>query len=75
MFVAAFSREAVDPFRWPGHRFASFNAARDDFTQKLDRATPFKIGGFVSLDNALVDDPAVTTGDHDGLAVLVRAAK
>jgi hypothetical protein len=75
VFVAAFSREAVDPFRWPGHRFASFNAARDDFTQKLDRATPFKIGGFVSLDNALVDDPAVTTGDHDGLAVLVRAAK
>lgn len=75
VFVAAFSREAVDPFRWPGHRFASFNAARDDFTQRLDRATPFKIDGFVNLGNAIVDDPAVTTGDHDGLAVLVRAGK
>jgi hypothetical protein len=73
--VAAFSREEVDPFRWLGHRYASFNKARDDFTQKLDRATPFKVSGFVRLDNAILDDPAVTTGDHDGMAVLVRAAK
>ena len=75
VFVAAFSREEVDPFRRPGHRYASFNAARDDFTQKLDQATPFRVSGFVGLDNAIVNDPAVTTGDHDGLAVLVRAAR
>ena len=75
VFVAAFSREDVDPFRRPGHRYASFNAARDDFTQRLIQATPFRVTGFVGLDNALVNDPAVTTGDHDGLAVLVRAAK
>jgi hypothetical protein len=31
------------------------------------------VSGFVPLDNALIDDPAVTTGDHDGVAVLVRA--
>jgi hypothetical protein len=36
VFVAAFSREEVDPFRSPGHRYASFNRARDDFTQRLD---------------------------------------
>lgn len=73
VFVAAFSREEVDPFRWPGHRYASFNRARDDFTQRLDRSTPFKVSGFVSLNNAILNDPAVTTGDHDGIAVLVRA--
>lgn len=28
VFVAAFSREEVDPFRTPGHRYASFNRAR-----------------------------------------------
>ncbi len=73
VFVAAFSREEVDPFRSPGHRYASFNRARDDFTQRLDGATPFKVAGFVSLDNALVGDVLVTTGDHDGVAVLLRA--
>jgi hypothetical protein len=75
VFVAAFSRENVDPFRSPGHRYDSFNRARDDFTQSLDLATPFKVTGFVNLDNAIVSDPTVTTGDHDGIAVLVRAAR
>ncbi|RDI54872.1 hypothetical protein [Microvirga subterranea] len=75
IFIAAFSREDVDPFRDPGHRFASFNRARDDFTQRLDRATDHKVSGFVPLDNALVDDPRFTTGDHDGVAVLVRAGR
>ncbi len=75
IFIAAFSREDVDPFRDPGHRFASFNRARDDFTQRLDRATHHRVSGFVPLDNALVDDPRFTTGDHDGVAVLVRATR
>lgn len=75
IFIAAFSREDVDPFRDPGHRFASFNRARDDFTQRLDRATDHKVSRFVPLDNALVDDPRFTTGDHDGVAVLVRAER
>jgi len=72
VFVAAFSREEVDPFRSPGHRYASFNQARDDFTQSLDRSTDYKVSGFVNLNNAIVGDPKLTTGDHDGLAVLVR---
>jgi hypothetical protein len=73
LFTGAFSREAVDPFRSPGHRYASFNRARDDFTQSLDRRTAYKVTGFVSLENALLGDPKLTTGDHDGLAVMVRA--
>lgn len=73
LFTAAFSREQVDPFRWPGHRYASFNKARDDFTQRLDNSTAYKASGFVSLGNALVDDPRLTTGDHDGRAAVLRA--
>jgi hypothetical protein len=75
LFTGAFSREEVDPFRWPGHRYASFNRARDNFTQDLDRSTSYKVSGFVNLGNALIDDPKLTTGDHDGLAVLVRAGR
>jgi hypothetical protein len=74
VFIGAFSREAVDPLRWPGHRYASFNQARDDFARDLDRRTPFKSAGFVVLDNA-VDDANVTTGDHDGRAVLLQAGR
>src|SRR5262245_41981700 len=73
VFIGAFSREAVDPLRWPGHRYASFNQARDDFARDLDRHTPFKSAGFVALDNAIVGDASVTTGDHDGRAVLLHA--
>ena len=73
VFIGAFSREAVDPLRWPGHRYASFNQARDDFARELDRRTRFKSAGFVDLGNAIVGDANVSTGDHDGRAVLLRA--
>jgi len=73
VFIGAFSREAVHLLRWPGHRYASFNQARDDFARGLDRGTAFKSAGFVALENAIVGDPNATTGDHDGRAALLRA--
>jgi hypothetical protein len=75
LFLAAFSREAVDPFTKVKHRFGSFNRARDDFTQRMDAYTAYKITGFPSLDNALIGDPTTTTGDHDGVAVLLTAGR
>jgi len=73
LFTGAFSRERVDPFRWPGHRYGSFNQARDDFASRMDRSTAYKASGSVNLGNALPDDPKMTTGDHDGRAVVLRA--
>jgi hypothetical protein len=73
LFAGAFSREEVDPFRDPGHRYGSFNRARDDFTQRMDHSTDFKVIRFVDLNNALIGDPKLTTGDHDGIAVVLRA--
>jgi hypothetical protein len=73
LFTAAFSREVVDPFRWPAHRFGSFNRARDDFTERLNRGATYKAEGAIDLDNALTDDPHLTTGDHDGRAMVLRA--
>jgi hypothetical protein len=74
VFIGAFSREAVDLLRWPGHRYASFNEARDDFARELDAHTPFKSAGSVDLGNAIVGNIDVSTGDHDGRAVVLRAA-
>ena len=72
VFAGAFSREEIDPLRDPPHSYNSFNRARDDFTQRLDRSTDFKVSRFVDLGNALIGDPKLTTGDHDGIAVVVR---
>jgi hypothetical protein len=75
LFAGAFSREEIDPFRDPPHSYGSFNRARDDFTQRLNRSTDFKVSRFVDLGNALIGDPKLTTGDHDGIAVVVRAGR
>jgi hypothetical protein len=73
--IGAFSREVVDLFRWPGHRYASFNQARDDLAARLDQRSRFKLIGFINLDNSIVGDPEISTGDHDGKAALLKARK
>lgn len=75
IFIGAFSREDVDILRDPAHQYGSFNQARDDFTQSLDTSTGYAIEQFVAMDNAIVGDPKLTTGDHDGIAVLVHATR
>lgn len=69
LFVAAFSREGIAPLAKVKHDYVSFNRARDTVADRLDARSGFKRRGFAALDNALVDDPVHTTGDHDGLAV------
>lgn len=71
--IAAFSQEDIRLLRWPMHGFASFNRAREDYATQMDRATPFKRDGHVLLQNAIVRDATVRTGDHDGRAVVLRA--
>lgn len=75
LFTAAFSRESVAPLAAVRHRYVSFNRARDDIAQRLDSLTNYGIAGFVNLDNALIGDPETSTGDHDGIAVLLVAVK
>lgn len=71
VFIGAFSREAVNFLRDPPHRYASFNEARDDFARALAARAGFLHSGMAPLGNAIADDPQVTTGDHDGLAVVL----
>lgn len=72
IFIGAFSRERVNLLEWPGHRYASFNDARDAFASGLDQHSAFKAAGFALLDNVL-NNAQVTTGDHDGRAVVLHA--
>jgi hypothetical protein len=74
-FIGALSREKMDPATKAEHVYVSFNQARDRFAFRLMEKAGFKITAFLGLDNALLDDPGVSTGDHDGVAVVLTATK
>lgn len=75
VFVGAFSRERVNLAEWPSHRFDSFDAARDAVATGLRDRSGYASLDYVSLGNAVGDDPATTTADHDGRAALLRMAR
>lgn len=72
VFIGAFSRERIVLDKDPPHQYGSFDQARDHFTQQLDARSDYRIVGFVDMDSVILSDPLVTTGDHDGLAVVLR---
>jgi hypothetical protein len=74
IFIAALSREEVDPLDKVRHRYGSFNRARDALAHGLDFKTNYKIRAFVSLNNAIIGDSKTSTGDHDTIAVLLRTS-
>ena len=67
IFTAAFSRESFSLFNRVHHLFVSFSAARDDFCQRMNDATGYKLTLPFSLDNSVNTDTS-TTADHDGKA-------
>ena len=72
LYLGAFSREKVVPLAKVRHQYVSFNRARDDLAGRLVQSGTHEITGYVSLDNVLIDGP-ITTGDHDGIAVVLTA--
>ncbi len=75
LFIGAFSRERMDLLEKVKHCYVSFNQARDDLSQRLETKTDYKIKAFLNLDNAVIGDAVSTTGDHDGIAVLLAASQ
>lgn len=74
IFVGALSRESFHAFAPLHHQFVSFNRARDEFALRLSQGDLYRISGLWPLDNRL-DDPANTTADHDGQAVVLEALR
>jgi hypothetical protein len=74
-FIGSLSRERLVLADKLGHEYVSFNQARDRFAFVLTEKSGFKVAAFLNLENALLDDPAVGTGDHDGVAVVVTAIR
>ena len=74
-FTAAFSREGVDLVTRVKHLFRSFDRARDAFAQALSAKTEYRVTRYLDLRNDFPDDVALTTGDHDGMAVFLEAIR
>jgi hypothetical protein len=72
IFIAAFSRENLDPAAKIEHRYESFNRARDELSRSLDKKSGYKIVRLVDLHNAIADSRETSTGDHDGIAVVME---
>ncbi len=68
-FAGALSRESGY-----SHNYISFTRARDDLAASLNSNTAYKIIGKVELNNSIVSD-SLTTGDHDGNAVLISVSR
>lgn len=71
VWTASFSRERTGLFYViPTHVYVSFNRARDAVRAALLKGGATDLG-LVDLDNEL-DGRTLTTGDHDGYAVVIR---
>jgi hypothetical protein len=75
VYSGAFSREVIEPFSKMRHHYGSFDRARDELSQSLDKNSEFKIVKFINLNNTIVGDTENTTGDHDGVAVVLALTK
>lgn len=73
VFTGALSREKIALFVRAKHGYVSFDRARDAFADALVRRAGFSVRDDVLLKNALLGDPEMGTGDHDGVAVWLAA--
>jgi len=74
-YSAALSRENVAPFSRVKHHFSSFVRARDAFAFQLNKKSKFKIIKNVEMHNAIQNNITESTGDHDGMAILLSLKK
>jgi hypothetical protein len=74
-YTAALSRENVAPFSKVKHHFGSFVRARDAFAYYLNKKSKFRIIKKVEMHNAIQNDISESTGDHDGIAIVLSLKK
>jgi hypothetical protein len=71
IFIGAFSREVVGFYgKTLTHKYGSFNKARDAFAENVKRKTDLKDLSVVNM-GSKANSSKVTTGDHDGQALLL----
>jgi hypothetical protein len=74
IYIGQFSREKFVLFAMIHHKYISFNASRNDFTKKMNILTEYQIIDKIKLNN-IFQNISVTSGDHDGNAVVLELKK
>jgi len=74
-FSGALSREAINLFAEVRHVYASFEMAKQDFAARMQASGRYSVAGAVAMENAFPPGESMTTGDHDGTAILLRRGK
>jgi hypothetical protein len=70
-FTASLSRE---DYVKKTHVYDSFMKARDDFAQMMNKYSDYRITGKLDMKNMIpASDPVLTSGDHDGMAIILAA--
>lgn len=73
VWTASLSREKIAPLSSVKHEYVSFNRAREAFVLGMEQKTTFHAARSVPLNNTLLNDANLTSGDHDGMAALLVA--
>jgi len=74
IFIGAFSRERPTVLKGVNHLFVSFNLARNDFCDKMNSLSIYKVIGRDFLGNT-IETSDTTTADHDGYAIVLLASR
>ena len=74
-FSGALSREAINLFAEVRHVYASFEMAKQDFAARMQVSGRYFVVGAIAMENVFLPSESMTTGDHDGTAVLLRRQK
>ena len=74
-FSGALSREAINLFAEVRHVYASFEMAKQDFAARMQASGRYFVVGASAMENVFLPSESMTTGDHDGTAVLLRRQK
>ena len=74
-FAGALSRESINLFSEVRHVYASFEKAKQDFAVRMKAGGRYSVVGAVAMENVFLPSESMTTGDHDGTAVLLRRQK
>ena len=74
-FSGALSRDAINLFAEVRHVYASFEMAKQDFAARMQASGRYFVVGAIAMENVFLPSESMTTGDHDGTAVLLRRQK
>ena len=74
-FSGALSREAINLFAEVRHVYASFEMAKQDFAARMQASGRYFVVGAIAMENVFLPSESMTTGDHDGTAILLRRQK